>query len=367
MPVPATFGGVHVVPAEIPGPPSDVTADLVAWLAGLDPGSVALLDGRTFRCEGTIESLNPQALQVDGQGATIMAIDPRTGQPNQRDRAHFRSVGGQGYSVHGVSIQGPYDHSGNDEDYEAQHAFDVQNTKDIDIYGNMVRNVWGDFVYLGRSRGDKTQSSGHVHGNDARWMGRTGVSFTCCADVIVDGKNRIAECGRSSFDFEPLLPSWVVDRVTVEDNDIGNARLLFVAAVSNKDGGPVRNVRVVGNRLTRTMQVSVAGQRLASGATNRSDFDISKNVTTDVWGTTGPASLMKFVNVDGTIMVAGNTSPMQAGRPKLYGASFYMCEGDLQAVYMNQFVRAQAAAWDRGGNGNVVSELNRIAVGGKFV
>jgi hypothetical protein len=334
---------VFVVPATITANCSvNVAPQLNHWIAGVPDGAQIQFSGGCYRIDQTLVLDDRHDLDIDGDHANFRAVDP-TGDgsplsnPSQaaRTRAQWRLLGGSNISIHMMGIYGANPNAGTgDAAYvaalEAQHGIDIEGAQNVQIYSVGIENVYGDFVYWGK--GGDSLSSGRVYDSIMDFNGRQGISVTGGNGVQID-HNFIGDVRRATFDLEPNGPTWGAINVTITDNKIGSGRLLFLAGAGT---GPVSQVTVAHN----TLQGHALNVLVRSDDTvRRSGFWIAENTSDVPWGTTGPASVMTFQDVD-NVNVSSNTETLQANR----GVSIMNGSGSTKVnVSHNAFVNAVSA------------------------
>ena len=137
-------------------------------------------------------------------------------------------------------------------DREAQHGFDIAGVKNSLLERVTVTDVYGDFVYIGRT---STWTSGlTVRNSTFERSGRQGVAITAGEDILIE-HNVIRDVRHSTFDIEPNGPDWGARRVTFSDNEIEPAAQL---ARHHGRAAPVEDIVVIRNRLKgKTMNVDL--------------------------------------------------------------------------------------------------------------
>jgi parallel beta-helix repeat protein len=289
---------------------ADVTDALNAFIAKTPDGStIAFPTGARYRVEGTLELVDRHNLIFDGHGARIVATSEGT-----RTRANWRIKGGGAITMQDLTIQGPNAQGGTSLEagsalLEAQHAFTVLGVDGLTIQRVAVSQIHGDFVNLADNNGPWTKNV-MIRGCTFQRNGRQGISITAAENVVIE-QNRISEVRRAIIDIEPNSAQGGALNVRIADNDIGPARLLFLA--SGGKPGRVEDISVIGNRFTnQIMRILVkppAGSR-------RARFSIINNVRID----NEPISQvpMTFHNTDG-VVVRGNRQAFKSGREPVYG------------------------------------------------
>ena len=221
-----------------------------------------------------------------------------------------------------MTIRGTHSNGGQDTDAyvaarEAQHGLEVQGGERIELRGLTITDVYGDFIYVGRSPGP---IFGHptnvwIHDNTMRRNGRQGVTVTDATNAIVE-RNDIADTRRATFDFEPL-DSWTVENLWVRNNKVGPGRLMFVAG---HGAGDLSNVHILDNTLTgHSLGIDMA----ANPGERRSNVWISGNKS-DTPEASVRGTLMRFVAYD-NVDVRNNANPIPDNRRMSTVGSFNSC------------------------------------------
>jgi Right handed beta helix region len=283
----------------------DDTAALQTLLNTLPDGStLAFQAGGKYRIEGTLHVTNKHDLTIDGNGALFFATT--TG---NRTRSQWSFEGGSNIVVRNVIVKGANPHAGTGDaayvaSLEAQHAFNIWSTNNIELDHVTATDVYGDFVYIGPQAGGLAKNI-YIHDSTFDRNGRQGISVTG-ADGVRIIRNTITDTRRATFDLEPNGPDWGALNVDIEDNTIGPGRL---NVLSSAGIGPVSNIIFSGNTIERPFNMLVGDT--AGG--RRGPFTIRDNVATETWGSSAGSGALDFSNIDG-LAVTGNTIPLQAGR-----------------------------------------------------
>lgn len=314
--------GAVTVPADIDTTGShDVTVELASFINATSDGTrIDFPTGARYRCDRTVNVVDKHGLTIYGHGATIWTDDAVT---RYTGRQHLLFTGGGDLVLSRLNVRGPHRAAGMrgvfDVTHEHEHAFQTVGVHSMCVVDCEFSYVHGDLIYL---KGRKVGPSGTADGKDWSsdiWIsgcrlhhsGRQGVTFQGVRDsVLCDSK--IFEIRRSTFEFEPLAVAYNgASGIHIEANEIGAGRF---AVLSNHGSGPVSDVWLERNRLTRALAVTVEDR----DGGRRSGFHIVDNVSAptpaavqDI-GSTGGA-VMSFVRVDG-VEVRGNTQPVQPGR-----------------------------------------------------
>lgn len=284
----------------------DDTAALSTFLAG--GGVRTFPSGANYIIDGTVSVSNLNGLTVNGNGATFTA----TTQGN-RTRSHFRFDRCSNVTVNDVTINGAHPDPGPDGTYdptkEAQHGLELWSCTNVTINRATVRNVWGDFVYIGQSDGTYGRNSGViVRDCDFAWNGRQDISITAGENVLIE-RCVISQVRRSMFDLEPNFTTGGVINATIQDCTVGSFRLSFLACKgydSTVHGIIIRRCIVTGTGRTEVAP-PVGGER-------RGPFLIEDNQFSAGYGTgTTGGAVFSFADCDG-VAVQGNAHGLQPNR-----------------------------------------------------
>jgi hypothetical protein len=282
---------------------TDVTADLQALFDRTPDGGVVSLEaGADYRVDGTLVVQERHNLTIEGNGARIFATT--TG---DRVRSHLRIVGGSGFDIRSLEIEGANPHAGlSDRAYvpelEGQHGIRLEGVTDVELDRVRIHDTYGDHVLVGRHEGDRRWSEQvWIHDSTFARSGRQGIAVVAGRDIVIE-RNSFTDMRRATVDLEPTARSWGAENVHILDNEVGPGRLLFIAAAGS---GPVNRVIVARNTLRgRILSVWVLAEE---GARRRHVWVVDN--TTD----TPAANPLRFRRVDGVI-VHGNRQPLLATR-----------------------------------------------------
>lgn len=284
---------------------SDVTADLQALLDRTpDGGVVRLQSGGDYRVEGTLVLEDRHDLRIEGNGARIFATT--TG---DIERSHIRIIGGSGFDVQDLEIEGANPRAGLEEGaYQAtlenQHGIRLDGVTDVELDRVQIHGVYGDLVYVSRHEEDRRWTEQvWIHDSTLTHSGRQGIAVVAGRDIVIE-RNRFTDMARATVDLEPNAPSWGADNIHILDNDVGPGRLLFVAAGG---GGPVNRVVIARNTLRgRPLNLWVVPPEGA----RRQRFWVVDNAS----DTLAQDAALQFTRTDGVI-VHGNRQPMDEPHP----------------------------------------------------
>lgn len=312
-------------PVSVPGSISNncsqnVSSELNSWMASVSNGNELIFaPGGCYRIDQTLTLTNRSNLMINGNGATFQTNDPTgDGTPLEspssaaRTRSHWRLDGGNNITLKDMTIIGANPNAGvGDAAYvptlEAQMGVDIRGSQNALVSNVDIYDVYGDFIYFGRGISNDLVPSGRVTGGHMERNGRQGISVVHGNSIIIDN-NYLGQTRRSTFDLEPNGAGWSVNNVTIDNNDIGPGRTLFVAA---HGVGPVNNVTITNNRLNgRELGSSIS----ADSSGRRHDWKFNNNSSLSQHGTgTGNGATITFYNVD-NIEMKNNIQPMQTGR-----------------------------------------------------
>ncbi len=311
----------------------DVTAVLNYVIGYLPDNSILKFPANgCYRIDGTIRISGKHGLTLDGGNSRFRAMTNGSELPAKeaRTRDQFIVMNSSNVTIENASAVGDNPHAGMSDSayvpaFEAQQGFDIQSSSFVTLDHDQAYDVYGDFVYIG---GGTTPSRYVTVSNSTfRANGRIGITVGNATDVSIHNNN-LDQMRRSVFDLEPYASNWVIERVTIQDNTIGEARLNFFSSYGRC--AVVDNIAVLQNRLV--------GQELNGEIINASDcnirrrnFTFSGNTSNKAIGTPSGMAL-KFQGVDG-ISLANNVQPLQPGRnmhlARLTDSSFAAATGNV--------------------------------------
>jgi hypothetical protein len=228
-------GATFTVPASIPADCSvDVTPSLQSWLDATPDHSVISFPERAcYRIERTLRFTRRRDVVVDGNGATLEAKTPGSGDRlGVRGRAHVLVAGSKNVVVRDLIVRGANPDAGANASayqprYEAQHGFSLIADDGVTLDHVQAYDVFGDFVYIGGPAGSPSRQV-VIKGSRFARSGRQGISITNAADVDISG-NAIGDVARSLVDLEPNLPAQEVRNIRIVDNETGPVRNFWLA------------------------------------------------------------------------------------------------------------------------------------------
>jgi hypothetical protein len=298
----------------------DVTAELQTFLSQVPHHSrISFPPSSRYRIEGTLNIRRKNGIVVDGNGSLFFATEPTT----SRIRMHWNFENISGLLVEDMVIRGAHPNGGTDDDayveaLEAQHGINIAGGDDIEIRNTTITDVYGDFVYVGRSARPVfgTPTDVWIHHNTFRRNGRQGIAVTHGSKVVIE-HNDIADTRRATIDLEPNGAGGRVRDIWIRDNTIGRGRLLFVAG---HGGGDVSNIYIQRNVLNRKV---IGIDMVAPLGTRRSNVVVSEN-TSDMAAGNPREVVTRFVRYD-HVKVIDNVQPTGWNRDMRMVGSFDSC------------------------------------------
>jgi hypothetical protein len=275
-----------------------ITGDATGELAKqINDGSVRTLilkKGAKYRVDGTIKIRNKQNVTLDGNGATIYSARSRV--PNT---AQISIQGGDNIIVRNLTINGVNPNAGTAEAaYNKKRAFEhgieVLGASNVELDHLTINDVFGDFVYVGRSLTSRTPSSNvFVHDGSFHRNGRQGIGITDATNVVVKD-NTFGSVRRTLIDLEPGASGNHVNKVFILANEVFQSRSNFVSAEGQ---GAVDNVMISGNIL-RDQRLSIYAKTPA-GSPPRENWVISWNSSE----TTSPTPTIYLKGINGVAVL----------------------------------------------------------------
>lgn len=202
------------------------------------PGDTVTVEPGVYDTESTV--VGPPGVAVVANGVTLRSRDSLLGSltlsPSAvRVRSHYRV--GSGGSIVGLTVDGPAPEGAPryDARMEAQHGIHVfGDVQDAVVSGCVVRNVYGDGVYVGEGKVDKT---GHgptpdritIEGVTISNVGRQGFAVAAGEDIVFRD-SVIVGTGRSSIDLEPNAKAKGSRRILIERVDLRRKAAYSIAS-----------------------------------------------------------------------------------------------------------------------------------------
>ena len=291
---------------------TDVTARLNAFLSRQPAGAVVNFPPlAVYRIDGVLRLKDKSNFVLDGNGARLF-----TSTTGYRERAHLAVDGGQNIVIRELVIKGAHPNPGPDGDYvaslEAQHGIRILGSDGVIVRRTTIKNVYGDFVYLGRDERSRVATYRRpatnitIVGNTFRGSGRQGIALTNADQVLVK-RNDISQIRRSIFDFEPNSSDGTVTNVRIARNVIGRARLNSFAAGGK---GVVDNIMIRNNTfVNQPMNAMIKVKE----AVSRSNWFFLNNVSDRGFGSILGGVIWAVGGVR-NLQFIGNTQPMNWNR-----------------------------------------------------
>jgi hypothetical protein len=240
----------YLVPASIdPTGQREVTMELLDYFATVPDGSrIVFPEAARYNVEGTILIQNRSNLTFVGNGATFFAdeampLDYATRDSNGDlamfawgNRAHWRIDGSSNIRLENLNIRGANPNAGyQPEAYvrwlEWQHGVAIRGASNVVLSRVNIRDVYGDFVYIGRGGSPTVPAVGVVIKDGIMERnGRQGIAITQGEDILIEG-NMITDVRMSQIDLEPNTRNDVIRDITIRNNTFERVRhYWFVAA-----------------------------------------------------------------------------------------------------------------------------------------
>ena len=230
----------YVVPSSIPADCSrDVAGDVTNWIASVPNAStLSFASGGCYRIDGTVLVRNRQGLTFEGNGATFRAVVEAG-----NGRHHWYVDQGSNVVLRNLVIEGADPTPGTFElAQEHQHGVYLFRVQGARLENLTIRNVHGDFVYVGHHNGTPSRDVA-VLGGSFSGAGRQGVAVVNGERITVDG-TRLEKIGNSVLDLEPG-PYDLIRDITVRNTTVGDHRHLFLPS----NVVPASNVLIANNRI----------------------------------------------------------------------------------------------------------------------
>lgn len=246
------FEARYPVPGEIDATCGrDVTAELLAWIAGVPDGSTLVFEsGACHRIDGELRIEDRHDLTFEGNGAELRAVAE-----GDRDRRHLYLFGGSNLVLRDLVIRGANPRAGTATeayrpDRAFQHGVALHGVQGALLERMTITDVFGDFVYLGLSgtnghAGDRAWCR-DIEIRDSRFErnGRQGIGIVAAERVAIRD-SYLGDVRRSIFDLEPNSNEGGARDILIEGNRTGRSRLLWLA--SKGHGSNVSNLSILDN------------------------------------------------------------------------------------------------------------------------
>jgi len=281
---------------------ADASAALNSFISRVPNGStIVFRAGGTYRLDRAIRVSGRKNLTFYGNHATLKGNGGST-EPSSL----FWLINGSGLKIENFSMVGnstsPGVYIGG---REGAMGVLVDGADNVDISGNTVRSLWGDFVEV-----NSGASGVRIHSNTVVNTGRNAMSVIWGNHVEFD-HNTVTRAGYVIFDVEPNNSGEPSSYVTIIDNHTGYYTDAWFAVDGSHTGASIHNITVANNvssgKSLLTMVDSGGRKQDISFTGNRS------NVTSN-------STALTFKDVDG-LKVTGNVQKTSHGSI----ASFVSC------------------------------------------
>jgi hypothetical protein len=312
------------VPSSIdPTGSTDVTSALNGFVAGVPNGSIiSFPTNATYRVTEGIYLRGRSNLVLEGNGTTIRS----TGGGGTTASSGFKLDNlNSDIAIRNFKVVGSNPNTTTlfNPGSESQMGVAIYDGVRIEIDNIVVRNVYGDGVFVAGKQSSPYRSSDRVwiHDSSFDYIGRMGLVFNAATNSIAE-RNFYSHVGMFVFDIESDYDFEVVDNVSFRDNTVGSYGLtpsytnFFFACSGNQDSAVVRNVYITGNSVTIGAPINSPNNTSAKGGLasyvergNRlSNIVFSGNTTTK----SGVGAVLYFRRVDG-LTVTNNVQPVTSG------------------------------------------------------
>jgi hypothetical protein len=217
----------------------DVTAGLQDFFASVPDGSLVRLKANGCYLISRLAVTSKTNLTVDGNGATLMA-----------SLLQNKSVSGWGddtnLTIRNLTIVGADPTPGVYKPlYHANAGISFGHVINGKILNVEIRNVAGDFVYVGPSHpkaGPDFYPSENVSiiGLKGSYAGRDGISFAYCEKGLL-ANSTLTMTGRSAVDLVDINWTWRADDITIEHNSFTHPGTGFLVMGGHGNNLVVRN------------------------------------------------------------------------------------------------------------------------------
>jgi hypothetical protein len=322
---PGSSATASPTPREVPIPASvdasggdDVTEALQALIDGLPDDTVLSFPSTaTYRVDGTLMVDQRRGLTFSG-GATLRA-PTLTDDP---ERAMWRVRDSEGIVFRDLRLVGANPDPGTYvENFEWQHAFDIQGGRRIEIDRVSMTSPMGDCVYVTDSA--EWADGIWVHDSSCTGTGRHGIAIVAGRDVVVE-RNTFSRIAYVTFDLEPNprtegRPQGAAD-VTIQGNRVTDTQNEFFSAGGS---GPIDRVTVRGND-ARGATYGLWSSVVPKDDRRRSDLTFEDNLADTGWRGGGGAAVT-FTAVDG-LSVRYNVQPFSLTQAMTFARVTKSCD-----------------------------------------
>ncbi|MGH2465012.1 MAG: right-handed parallel beta-helix repeat-containing protein [Candidatus Limnocylindrales bacterium] len=301
-PAPKPPAGIAVPSSVNSSGSADASAALNSFIARVPNGStIVFRSGGTYRLDRAIRVSGRKNLTFYGNHATLKGNGGST-EPSSL----FWLINGSGLKIENFAMVGnstsPGVYIGG---REGAMGVLVDGADNVDISGNTVRSLWGDFVEV-----NSGASGVRIHSNTVVNTGRNAMSVIWGNHVEFD-HNTVTRAGYVIFDVEPNNSGEPSSYVTIIDNHTGYYTDAWFAVDGSHTGASIHNITVANNVSTGKTLLTVVD----SGG-RKQDISFTGNRS----NVTSSSTALMFKDVDG-LKVTGNVQKTSHGAI----ASFVSC------------------------------------------
>jgi hypothetical protein len=290
------------VPASIdPTGREDVTSALQDLIDAVPDGTTVDVPATaTYRVDGTLTLDGRRGLAFIG-GATLRAAT-LTDDP---ERAMWRVRDSDSIVFRDLQLVGANPNPGTYvENFEWQHAFDIQGGERIEIDGVSMTSPMGDCVYV--TDGKEWARAIWVHDSSCTGTGRHGVAIVAGRDILIE-HNAFSRIAYVTFDIEPNprtgTPPQGSSDVTFQGNRVTDTRSQFFSAGGS---GPIQRITVRDND-ARGATYGLWSTVIPKDDHRRSDLAFEDNLADTSWRG-GDGAALTFTALDG-LAIRDNVQP----------------------------------------------------------
>ncbi|MCX2745203.1 right-handed parallel beta-helix repeat-containing protein [Mangrovivirga sp. M17] len=235
-------------------------SDLQEFITELENGTEYTFEKQSFNREEPLIIEGKEGLVLDFSGSTIISntsgenVKPLHKKERNwpRNRSHVIIKNSKNIKILNLNIDGPHSNGGTSEKayvrrLEAQHAYEIINSKNIVIEGANIKEIYGDGIYISKRSSQILIQNCNISKN-----GRQGIAITEGFNIEIKN-NEFNEIRRAHIDLECNHNSDTIKNITISGNVFGSKRLKWIAAASSK--GIVTEVTVKNNKINSTADI----------------------------------------------------------------------------------------------------------------
>ena len=215
-----TYPGYDIAPPGTPvfsgdASPTDSSADFATFMNANAGNKIALVPGRVYKMDSSLQFFNLDGWDLYGQGATVTCNVQGTG-----NQAWIRAIVSDNWRIRDIELIGTFDHIyyTYPDAKEDWRGFIIEGGNNVRMDRMKIRQFAGDCVYIGPrgGTGDPFDTpDGMTFVNcDFSDAGRNAVSMVGGINASFLGC-RIRDGGLAAFDVEPNSSSDIVDNLLV--------------------------------------------------------------------------------------------------------------------------------------------------------